>query len=388
MSVVEFALELAGDVSSFTPSVRTEMKSAIAARGGVDPSAVELTVTSGSVIVGVRILTPTVMATSVQLAMASATSNASSATAMLASVTGVSIAVLAVVTPPTTTADVAPPPPPPPNAPFIISAGGGEINISSSSLVIASLAVSAALLCGLVICCTAMVCWWMRRRQVELRRQGVNDWPRNISAGAASADKLPQQQPHNRSRARVIALSPLPLLGGGGGGGGGGGSGGIEMSGRFDRHSFETEGSSRADGTEGGVQPAMAGVISASGSNMIHTRTMAERSRMQDMPDMVSQQKEEVQNAAVMSARGTRVTTGAKGPGAPSKDDASPPPYAPQTASSEGALHAVEVQGASPSIGGAAPVVMPRLGEDSIVLHISPTAIANFYSEFEAELDA
>ncbi|KOO53369.1 hypothetical protein Ctob_016389 [Chrysochromulina tobinii] len=198
MSVVEFALELAGDVSSFTPSVRTEMKSAIAARGGVDPSAVELTVTSGSVIVGVRILTPTVMATSVQLAMASATSNASSATAMLASVTGVSIAVLAVVTPPTTTADVAPPPPPPPNAPFIISAGGGEINISSSSLVIASLA----------------------------------------------------------------------------------------------------------------------------------------------------------------------------------------------TASSEGALHAVEVQGASPSIGGAAPVVMPRLGEDSIVLHISPTAIANFYSEFEAELDA
>jgi hypothetical protein len=63
------------------------------------------------------------------------------------------------------------------------------------------------------------------------------------------------------------------------------------MSGRFDRHSSETEGSSRADGAEGGAQPAMAGVIGASGSNTIRTRTMAERSRMQDMPDMVSQQK-------------------------------------------------------------------------------------------------
>ena len=38
MSVVDFALRLAGDVSSFTPSVRTEMKSAIAARVGVDSS--------------------------------------------------------------------------------------------------------------------------------------------------------------------------------------------------------------------------------------------------------------------------------------------------------------------------------------------------------------
>jgi len=305
MSVVDFALELAGDVSSFTPSVRTEMKSAIAARAGVDPSAVELTVTSGSVIVGVRILTPTVMVISVLLAMASATSNPSSATALLASVTGVSIAVLAVVTPPTATADVAPPPPPPPpNAPFVISAGGGqinisssssslvisagggEINISSSSLVIASLAVSAALLCGLVICCTAMVCWWTRRRQVELRRQDVNDRPRNISAGTASADKLPQQQPHARRRVRVMASPPPPPLGGGGGGGGGGDGGGvgIEMSGRFDRHSSETEGSSRADGAEGGAQPAMAGVISASGSNMIRTRTMWRSARIRTSP--------------------------------------------------------------------------------------------------------
>ena len=133
-----------------------------------------------------------------------------------------------------------------------------------------------------------------------------------------------------------MASPPPPPLGGGGGGGGGGDGGGvgIEMSGRFDRRSFETEGSSHADGSEGGAQPAMAGVIGASGSNTIRTRTMAERSRMQDMPDMARPQKEEVQNAAVMPARDT------------------------------------------------------HQGEDSIVLHISPTAIANFSSEFEAEFDA
>ena len=51
-----------------------------------------------------------------------------------------------------------------------------------------------------------------------------------------------------------------------------------------------------------------------------------------------------------------------------------------------GALQAFEVQGASRRLGGSAPVVMPHLGEDSIVLQKAD--IANFYSEFEAELDA
>ena len=111
MSVVGFTLRLDGEVSSFTPSVQSQIKSAIAARAGVDPSAVELTISPGSVIVSVRILTPTATAASVQSTMATATSNASSATAMLASVAGVSIAVLAVLTPPMI-ANVAPTPPP------------------------------------------------------------------------------------------------------------------------------------------------------------------------------------------------------------------------------------------------------------------------------------
>ena len=104
MSVVGFALQLAGDVSSFTPLVRTEMQSAIATVAGVHPSSVTVDVTSGSVIVNVRILTPTTTATSVQSAVVSATSTPNSTTSMFASVSGVSVTVLAVVTPPTVSA--------------------------------------------------------------------------------------------------------------------------------------------------------------------------------------------------------------------------------------------------------------------------------------------
>ena len=104
MSVVGFALQLAGDVSSFTPLVRTEMQSAIATVAGVHPSSVTVDVTSGSVIVDVRILTPTTTATLVQSAMVSATSTPNSRTSMFASVSGVSVTVLAVVTPPTVSA--------------------------------------------------------------------------------------------------------------------------------------------------------------------------------------------------------------------------------------------------------------------------------------------
>jgi cobalamin biosynthesis Mg chelatase CobN len=104
MSVVAFSLRLGGDVSSFTPDVRTEMKTAIAARASVPITAVELAVTPGSVIVGVTIQTPTVTAASVQSAIYSSTSSLANANAMFSSVTGVSITVEEVVTQPTTTA--------------------------------------------------------------------------------------------------------------------------------------------------------------------------------------------------------------------------------------------------------------------------------------------
>ena len=61
---------------------------------------------------------------------------------------------------------------------------------------------------------------------------------------------------------------------------------------------------------------------------------------------------------------------------------------APQTTSFEGVLYAFEAQGASRSIGGATPVVMPRLDEDFIGLVLQEADVANFFAEFEAELDA
>ncbi|KOO22322.1 serine threonine kinase [Chrysochromulina tobinii] len=234
MSVVDFALRLAGDVSSFTLSVRTEMQSAIAAQAGVDPSAVMVTVTSGSVVVGVRILTPTAMATSVQSAVASAISSPSSATTMLASVTGISIAVLAVVTPPIV-AIVAPPPPPSspsPSPPPATTAG--------RAITILAIAVPAAII-GL-LCCLAMVCWWMRRRQVKLRRKNVNHWLRNVSVSTVSADDFNHQEPPACSV--VVAAASIPS----GGGGGGGNNGGvhIEMSDRFDGPSSAKDRMTRA----------------------------------------------------------------------------------------------------------------------------------------------
>ena len=288
MSVVEFALRLAGDVSSFTPSVRTEMVNAIAARADVDLSAVSLTLTSGSVIVDVRIQTPMAMATSVQSAMVSATSSPSSATAMLANVTGVSIVVLAVVTPPTI-ASIAPPPPPPPQPAMFGALNGASTDKGQGALNTNTILVIGVLTAILgLLCCLAMVCWWMRRKDAELNRKDVD--LRKTSANMVAELELHQQQP--LACIVTVALPSIPSGSGGGDGGGDGGGGGvgIEISGRFERHSSETERSSHAGGAEGGARPAMAGVIGSSGSNTIRTRTMAERSRMQQ--DKVRQQQE------------------------------------------------------------------------------------------------
>jgi hypothetical protein len=157
MSVVGFALKLDGDVSSFTLSVQAQMQSAFAARAGVDPSAVELAITPGSVIVDVSIQTYAATATLVQSAMVSATSSTSSATAMLANVTGVPIAVLAVVTPPTI-ADVRPPPPPspsplPPMSPMSTGASAVETRSSMGITIGVIVGVSIAFVFALVFLC-------------------------------------------------------------------------------------------------------------------------------------------------------------------------------------------------------------------------------------------
>jgi LPXTG-motif cell wall-anchored protein len=199
MSVVGFSLRLAGDVSLFTSSVLDQMKSAIAVRAGVGPSAVELTVRAGSVIVGVSILTPMATSASVQSAMASATSSPSSAAGMLASVTGVPIAVLAVVTPPTI-ANVAPPPPP-------LLTGAVAVETSGSIGTIIGVIV------GVIIALVLALVFMRRRRHLNEKRrkdvglQVVNGQP---NGRVAQQDEKVAQQDAAKSADEMAAPEPKP----------------------------------------------------------------------------------------------------------------------------------------------------------------------------------
>jgi len=175
MSVVVFTLRLDGEVSSFTPSVQSQIKSAVAARAGVDPLAVELTISPGSIIVSVRILTPTATAASVQSTMATATSSLSSATLMFASVTGVSIAVLAVVTPPTIT-NVAPPPPP-------------LLAVETSG----SIGTIIGIIIGVIIALVLALVFMRRRRHLNEKRRKNNGL--QVPNGQPAGLQVPNGQP-------------------------------------------------------------------------------------------------------------------------------------------------------------------------------------------------
>jgi hypothetical protein len=114
---VAFTLSLSGDVSSFTPTVKNQMKIALANKASVEQSFVDVTVYAGSVIAECTIQTLADTSASLQLTMAELLSSTTSATNMLAGVTiagGASVSVLAVVTPPFVTAISPPPAPPPP----------------------------------------------------------------------------------------------------------------------------------------------------------------------------------------------------------------------------------------------------------------------------------
>jgi hypothetical protein len=191
-----------------------------------------------------------------------------------------------------------------------------------------------------------------------------------MSAGTASADILLQQQPHVGGSVALASCS-IPS-----GRGGGGGSGGIEMSCPIDRHSSETEGSSDEGGT-------FAGVIGASGRTTIRSSTMVERSRMQDM---VRQQKEVVEHAAAVLVREGATIVHEQPWGLSSRSEPGKGPPAPAVMPHLGeklvsSVHAFEVQGASRS--------EPGIGDEDLIGSVLQEAdITNFYSEFEAELDA
>jgi hypothetical protein len=174
MSLVKFTLELAGDISSFTLSVQAQIQGVIAALACVDPSVVELTVSPGSVIVDVSIQTYAVTAALVQSTMVSAVSNPLSATAMFASVTGISIAVLAVVTPPIV-ADVPPPPPPspsppPPMSPMSTGASAVETRLSNGASALetsGSTGIIIGVIAGVIIVLALALIFMRRRNKVE-----------------------------------------------------------------------------------------------------------------------------------------------------------------------------------------------------------------------------
>ena len=166
---------LDGDISSFTESVQTQMRNATAARAGVDPSVVELTISPGSVLVNVSIQTSTAMAASVQSTMINLVSSPSSATLIFANVTGVSITVLAVVLSPTIM-NVAPPPPPPMTGTLAV-----ETNGSVGIIIGVIFGVIIALVLALV---------FMRRRwhPNDKHRKGLQAQPDEMRAAVQNAN--------------------------------------------------------------------------------------------------------------------------------------------------------------------------------------------------------
>jgi hypothetical protein len=222
--LVKFTLELAGDVASFTPSVQAQIQGVIAALAGVNLSAVELTISPGSVIIDVRIQTYAVTAASVQSTMASATSSPSSATLMLANVTGVSIAVLAVVTPPIV-ADVSPPPPPSPSPPTPMPLSSTDASAAFPALAFETSG-SMGIIIGAVVgviaivgACIGVAIVLRRKRKQrgvprDIERGGVQD-PKDIeliaprTASRTTSTLLPEALDRVLLRTRVRRLRPM-----------------------------------------------------------------------------------------------------------------------------------------------------------------------------------
>jgi hypothetical protein len=215
--LVKFTLELAGDVSSFTPSVQAQIQVVIAALAGVNPSAVDVTISPGSVIIDVRIQTHAGTAALVQSTMASATSSPSSATLMLANVTGVSITVLAVVTPPVV-ANISPPPPPSPSPPSSTDeVAASAVETSGSMGIIIGAVVGVIAVVGACMGAVAIVLRRKRSRRPKHKRGSVQDPSPGIviepmASRTASRTKrtlLPEALDRVLLKTRVRRLRPM-----------------------------------------------------------------------------------------------------------------------------------------------------------------------------------
>jgi len=208
-SVVKFILLLDGDISSFTESVQTQMRNATAARAGVDPSVVELTISPGSVLVNVSIRTTTAMAASVQSTMINLMSSPSSATLIFANVTGVSITVLAVVLSPTIS-NVAPPPPLPLTGPLAVETNG---SIGIIIGVIVGVIIALVLVLALVFMRRRWHPKGLQAQQDEMGAAAQNtnadaDAPKSKPTVAAKAPEVAVP----KSKPTVAAKAPEPKL--------------------------------------------------------------------------------------------------------------------------------------------------------------------------------
>ncbi len=100
-ATVSFTLRAQGDVSDYTPGVTQGLAAAFAQQSGVPPSSCDVHVTAGSVLITVTISTTVTGADAIVASLGSVLSNASSATAFLASAPtgGFAIVVTSIVSP-------------------------------------------------------------------------------------------------------------------------------------------------------------------------------------------------------------------------------------------------------------------------------------------------
>ena len=180
-------LTLSGDVSDYTPAVRTELKMTFAEVAGVLPEQVLVTIEAGSVLVGVEIESTAGAAPTVLARLQNASRTPAALTEILRSrVQGITISVESIVS-------LASEPlwsPPAPNLEAILR-GDGDL---------------ASVRLGIIVGCSVggvfiLVCYY-----VQCRRRGTTFKGRQVAVGPSPGFELGKAEGH-RSR---VAIAPDP----------------------------------------------------------------------------------------------------------------------------------------------------------------------------------
>ena len=183
-------LTLSGDVSDYTPAVRTELKMTFAEVAGVLPEQVLVTIEAGSVVVGVEIESPAGAAPAVLARLQNASRTPAALTAILSSrVQGITIFVESIDS--LTSEPLWSPPSPSLEA---ISRGDGDL---------------ASVRLGIIVGCSVggvfiLVCYY-----VQCRRRGTSFKGRQVAVGPSPGFELGKAD-GRRSR---VAIAPDPSEG-------------------------------------------------------------------------------------------------------------------------------------------------------------------------------